>query len=309
MSKPIDRTRRIVSATDRTPDNARRAFVTELPLDASESELREACGQLCLSNLGIRVSELSLADGGLFAVTGVNHTQPLKDGLPVVCLPDGYRAALTWREEEQPPGEVGSELLTTDPGALAVAGFSAQQVAVPVGTVCGLSELKRLVVQGMTVVTTDVSWSGWVDSYSGRAFEPRVQGLSGVILGVPGYVSEQTTLSSVGDKGAPMLLVPVRTAVPVGQALGADIMRPKAWEAMTSLNSHLYVICRLTYYRDISHMGASLAFSLTLLNALTLFLILLFGLLSSITAAILPLLIYCPICIRISHAASAMRDA
>ena len=128
--------------------------------------------------------------------------------------------------------ERGSELLASTPGPIAVAGFDAQQIAVPIGTVCGVNDLRNLFVQSMTVVSTDVLWSGWVDVYTGRSFEPRVQGLSGVVLGVPNYVSEQSSLTPVGGKGSPMLLVPVRTAVPDGQALAADVMRPKAWEAL-----------------------------------------------------------------------------
>lgn len=69
----------------------------------------------------------------------------------------------------------------------------------------------------------------------------------------------------------------------------------------------LIVICPLIFLRDINHIGASLAFSSTLLNVLTLYLILLFGLLSIITVVILPLSICCPTCIVIFLVAFGMQ--
>ena len=71
----------------------------------------------------------------------------------------------------------------------------------------------------------------------------------------------------------------------------------------------LTVMCRLISLRGINRMVALLAFSLTLLNVLILYLILSFGLLSNTMVAILPLLLCCLICTITYRAVFGMQDA
>lgn len=69
------------------------------------------------------------------------------------------------------------------------------------------------------------------------------------------------------------------------------------------------VICRLISLSGIDRMVALLAFSLTLLHVLILYLILSFGLLSNTMVAILPLLLCCLICTITYRAVFGMQDA
>ena len=71
----------------------------------------------------------------------------------------------------------------------------------------------------------------------------------------------------------------------------------------------LTVICRLIFLRDINRMGASLAYSLILLNVLTLYLIQLFGLPLNSMVVILPLSTCCLICTIIFRVVFGMQDA